>query len=303
MSRTIPAGLAAHVKLEQTSLATCWVVWGKQGRTLRGTDHDVDLEIPPDGSPTSGLPGLYKSRANISGSSAKASADMSVDNMEVAGAFNREEPEIDLTVAEMEAGLFDRAPVAVFRCNWQDPSQGLLYVTHGWLGEISRDSDGTYTTEIRSLAQALSQNIGQTYAERCNVIQFGDARCKFDVASVTRTLEVVSVTNRKLFTANISGGAPNPPTILYGGYLTFTSGACADFSKEVKRCDVVSGVATIELWEEMPDDFEAGDAASIAPGCDRLAATCRDVYDNLLNFRGYGVFAPGKDAFLKGPTG
>lgn len=302
--RQIPSALLTALRADLASTAVCWLIEKNNGETVRGTDHDRNIPITTTGSPSLGLEGVYLARANITGSATRSSADMAVDNMEVGGAVDDGTTgEIDVSVAEIEAGVLDRAPVVVFLVNWQRPDDGQVIIKRGWLGELSRDSDQAYRTEIRGLSQALSQNIGQSYAERCNVVELGDARCGFNVAAVARTATVTAVTSRKAFTVSLSpSSAPPSTTYFYGGRIAFATGANAGFGREVKRAVVTGGSATVELWEEMPADVEVTDAATLTPGCDRLLATCRDIFDNLDNFRGYGVFMPGRAALIRGPT-
>lgn len=304
MTRDVAAPLLAHFRGDLVTTAVCWVIEKRNGETVRGTDHDRNITVTATGSPSLGLEGTYLARANISGSATRSSADMAVDNLEVDGATDDGTTgEVDVSVAEIEAGVLDRAPVVVFLVNWERPDDGQLIIKRGWLGELSRDSDDAYRVEVRGLAQALSQNIGQTYAERCNVVQLGDARCRFNVAAATRTATVTAATSRKAFTATLSPAtAPPTATYFYGGQVTFTAGANAGFSREVKRAIVTGASVAVELWEELPADVSPTDAASLTPGCDRLLATCRDVFANLDNFRGHGVFMPGRAALIRGPT-
>jgi uncharacterized phage protein (TIGR02218 family) len=44
-----------------------------------------------------------------------------------------------------------------------------------------------------------------------------------------------------------------------------------------------------------------GDTYVIRPGCDKQLETCRDRFANLDNFRGYGVFCPGRDSLMRYP--
>ena len=50
----------------------------------------------------------------------------------------------------------------------------------------------------------------------------------------------------------------------------------------------------------MPNDVQVGDTFSIVAGCDHSLATCRDRFDNVLNFRGE-PHAPVSDDVIRGP--
>lgn len=296
--RTIAAELLAHLRGEVSTLAICWTIEKGNGDIIRSTDHDRDIEIA-----SGRYAGRYRSVANITGSDVRSTSDMSVDNMEVDGALSDAFEIPDITVAEIEAGLLDNAPVEVFGVNYNAPDSGQLIERRGYLGVPSRDSDGRYRVEVRGLAQRLSQNIGWTYSDRCNVVEFGDARCGFNVAAVTRTAIVTAVTSRRRFDIEITAGDP-PITPVYfdGAKLTFTSGANNTFFREVKRAAVDGTTLSITTWEEFPEDPVIGDTLSLPPACNRLLSTCRDVHDNIVNFRGYGVFIPGILKLMSGPS-
>ena len=247
--------------------------------------------------------GTYYAIANVTASDIASSSDMTVDNLEVTGAVP---PPLtvtsvpDITVEDIESGLLDMAPVQNLLCNWQAPSHGSFVIKSGFLGEITRTSDGRYTTEVRGLTQLLAQNIMDTYAPTCTVVSFGDARCKFPVASITVTGTVASGTSPQQFGVTLSEGSVIYPYA--HGKLTFTSGANAGFSREVKTDPHTNG-GVITFYEPFPDPVAPGDAYMLEPGCDRKLPTCRLIYNNLPNYRGYGVFVPGIDAILAGPTG
>jgi uncharacterized phage protein (TIGR02218 family) len=296
--RSIEAELLAHLRGEVSTLALCWTIEKGNGEIIRSTDHDRDIEIA-----AGRYAGRYRSVSNITGSDVRSTSDMSVDNMEVDGAFLDEWEIPDITVAEIEAGLLDNAPVEVFGVNYNAPDQGQLIERRGYLGIPARDSDGRYKVEVRGMAQRLSQDIGWTYSDRCNVVEFGDSRCGFNIAAATREAIVTAVTSRRRFDIEITAGAAAPtPTYFDGAKLTFTSGDNTDFFREVKRAVIAGSTLTITTWEEFPADPAIGDTLNLPPACNRLISTCRDVHNNVVNFRGYGVYVPGMLAIIRGPT-
>lgn len=296
--RAVSAELLAHLRGEVSTLALCWTIEKGNGEVIRSTDHDEDIEVT-----TGRYAGAYRAAANFTGSDVRSTSDMSVDNMEVEGAIPDEWEIPDITVAEIEAGLLDNAPVEVFGVNYNAPDEGQLIERRGYLGVPSRDSDGRYKVEVRGMAQRLSQNIGWTYSDRCNVVEFGDTRCGFNVAAATRQVVVTAVTSRRRFDIQINSGAAAPtPTYFDGAKLTFTSGDNSSFFREVKRAVITGMDLQITTWEEFPEDPVIGDTLTLPPACNRLLSTCRDVHNNVVNFRGYGVFIPGVLAILRGPT-
>lgn len=298
--KAIPPALLTHLRGEETSLAICWWIQRNDGPVIRGTDHDTNIIV--SSAVHADIIGEYAAGANVTGSNIKSGTDMSVDNMEVEGAIPLPDYDIvDITVQDIEAGVLDKAPVIVFFVNFNRPDDGQVVMRKGYLGEVARDSDNKYKTEIRGLVQLLSQNVGQTYGETCNVKRLGDTHCKLDISSLIRTGVVTAVTDRKHFVASVTPGTDPSRTGLYnGGTLHFLSGANSGFIREVKRAPIDTGSATVEFWEETPDEIQVGDTFELDPGCDKTLPTCI-LYGNALNFRGGGVFIPGIDALTKGP--
>jgi uncharacterized phage protein (TIGR02218 family) len=291
--KTIPVALQTHIDGDQVSMALCWIVTKSTGDVIQGTDHDKDITIS-----TGDLAGTYLSAANVTGSDLRNNSDLSVDNMDVE-TMAVDSPANGITFAEIEAGVINNAPVTVFTCNWDAPDDGQVILRKGYFGEVSVDSDYSIKAEIRGLAQRLSQQIGRVLSDRCDVVRFGDARCGFAVASVTATGVIATVTSNRAFTVTVDSPDPAWPYLPLGGEIAFTGGLNSGFEKEVKTVSYLAGVLTIVLYEEMPEDVVVGDAVEFVAGCDRLYSTCR-YYNNLDNFRGYGIFVPGALAVMRG---
>lgn len=319
MRADISPAMLEHLRSEQLTTAICWSIAKRDGTFIRGTEHDEDIHI--DGHPgvliTWGLAsvtfddasitfadleipsvsqefdGTYRAGANITASTVQSGSEMAADNMDVDGAIpNTVTDVIDVTVDDIEGGLLRQAPVTVFFVDWTDPNAGQVIMRKGFLGEIARDSDGMYTTEIRGLLQLLSQVFVETYGERCMVKRFGDERCKLDLTPYTHAGTVTAVTNRKAFATDLVLA-----TDFRGGEFTFTTGDNATYMREAK-----SGTGgTFTFWEGWPNEPQVGDTFSVIQACDRTVTACK-AYDNIVNFRGHGLFIPGIDALSKGPT-
>jgi uncharacterized phage protein (TIGR02218 family) len=57
----------------------------------------------------------------------------------------------------------------------------------------------------------------------------------------------------------------------------------------------------LELWQPMVAAIAAGDAFTVSAGCDKRFSTCRDRFENIVNFRGFPQM-PGNDFALSYPT-
>lgn len=289
-------------------MAFLWTIEMANGKMIRGTEHDLDITLgdqlnSPVDSPADKFAGTYYAIANVTAGDIASTSDMSVDNLEVTGAMAQVPYTAipDVTVDEIEAGLLDMAPVTVLICNWQAPSHGYFELKTGFLGDISRDSDGKYVTEVRGLTQLLSQIIIRTFSATCNAVKFGDRRCKFPVASITITGSVAAVTNRGEFSVDLAQASPRPPYRYVSGTITFTSGANQGFWREVKL-DPNEHHGVLQVWEDFPAEVAPTDAFTLSPGCDRQPLTCIFIYHNFNNWRGYGIFIPGLLALLAGPA-
>ncbi|QUN28702.1 DUF2163 domain-containing protein [Cupriavidus sp. KK10] len=78
------------------------------------------------------------------------------------------------------------------------------------------------------------------------------------------------------------------------GKVTFTSGDNAGYSAEVKA--FAPGFVTVAL--PFPFPVEPGDTYTISAGCDRTFGTCKNRFNNVVNFRGE-PYVPGLDTILR----
>lgn len=82
------------------------------------------------------------------------------------------------------------------------------------------------------------------------------------------------------------------------GAVTFETGANAGATIEVRGWTQTGGI--VSLFLKAPFAPAAGDRLYLWPGCSKsLGSGCHDKFNNVLNFRGFGVFTPGQD-FLVG---
>lgn len=303
--KTLTPAFASHIRQPVTTLAVCWLIRKANGELILGTQHDRDITITVSQHAIVDLTGVYRAQAAITGSDVRSGSDLSVDNMDVDGATETPrdtsgDVTIDITVADIEAGLLDNASVTVFIVNWDTPDAGQALLRRGRLGNLTRDSEGRYRTEVRGLSQLLTQQVGYVYQETCNVVRFGDSRCQFDVDAIRIESPITAVISNKQFSI-ADPGAPPPAGYPLGGEVLFIDGANTGFTREVKATTVAGGSLTVELYEELSTDVEVGDLIQITPGCDRRWSTCQQ-YNNLVNFRGWGVYIPGTLAMMRGNT-
>jgi uncharacterized phage protein (TIGR02218 family) len=274
--KSLSANLANHIAGETTTLVTCWKITRTDAAVFRFTDHVEDLVVSGD---------TYLAATGYTASAVQSSADLAVDNLEIDGVLDA----TTITEGDLLAGLWDYAAVEIFRVNYAATADGVLWLRKGRLGQI-RLNRATFVAELRGLAQALQQTIGEVYSPSCRA-NLGDTRCGFNLASVTVSGVVTGVTSRSVFAASARTEATG---WFDGGLLTWTSGANNGRSMEVKLWTLAGTVFTLAL--PMVGTIAIGDTFSVYPGCQKRVYTdCRDKFANIVNFRGE-PFVPGEEA-------
>ncbi|KGM34772.1 DUF2163 domain-containing protein [Inquilinus limosus] len=279
--KTTSTALRSHLDGELTTLATCWRLARLDGLVLGYTDHDRDLLV--DGVTYLASSGYTRTAiANQSG--------MAVDNLDLAGVIDHD----TIKPEEVRAGLFDYAEVRIFLVNWADLSQGQMLLRRGRLGEVGTAPDDTFQTELRGLAQALAQNVGEVYQTDCRA-DFGDARCKKDLAPLRAAATVTQPVDRRTVFASCAD-ARAVDGWFNGGLARFLSGPNAG-----KAIEIRSWTQAGNLVLHLPAPYlpAAGDTLDLTPGCDRTRDACIR-WGNIINYRGEPLL-PGRDEILKYP--
>lgn len=83
-----------------------------------------------------------------------------------------------------------------------------------------------------------------------------------------------------------------------GGALQFEDGSNEGRSIEIR--DWVQSTRTITLFLPTAFAIESGTLVRLYPGCDKLSSTCKDKFDNIINFRGF-AHVPGQDEYVSYP--
>ena len=136
-------GLAAHLAAGSTTLCRCWQVT-RQRRRPCSASPTTTARSPSTAS-------TYEPESGFDASEDTSATGFAIGGLEALGALSSER----LTAADLAAGLYDNAEVAVFLVNWTTPDERhLLRVGH--LGEVTRE-DGAFRAEVRGLAAALDQ--------------------------------------------------------------------------------------------------------------------------------------------------
>jgi uncharacterized phage protein (TIGR02218 family) len=285
--RTVASGLAAHVLLSSTRLASFIKIDRRDGLTIGLTSHDEPVTV-----------GALVYEPGFDPSSVVSNTGLSIDNLEAKGILDSE----SITEADVDAGMWDYAEVHVFQANWKDPTLGTVKELRGWFGEFTFAGSG-YTVELRNLAGALNTSIGELVGPGCSAT-LGDARCKVDLTEYTALGEVTAVTDNREFstdlasaTVRLTPSSTGTPTLGYfnAGLLTWLTGANADRQIEVKGY-LLDGSLALQL--PMVGTVAPGDTFSVSAGCAKSRDVCIAEFGNILNFRGFPDL-PGMDKILR----
>jgi uncharacterized phage protein (TIGR02218 family) len=281
--RNIPPALQAKLDSGVTTLCRCWILTRRDGVVQGFTDHDEDVVL---GEVT------CRAGTGLSGSEATQTLGLAVDGTEFSGALS----DGALNEDDLAAGRYDAAAVELWLTDWSEPGLRVL-LAKGALGEVRREGTA-FTAELRGLSQQLAQETGRLYTATCSV-DLGDARCTIDLGDPAFRGEgtvAAPLATSRFAAAGLDGFDDGWFT---AGKLTFTSGANAGLSVEVKT-HRKAGTVTLDLWQAMPEPIAAGDAFIVTAGCDKRFSTCHDKFDNVANFRGF-PHIPGNDFVIRYP--
>lgn len=282
--RSLDPDFAAHLASGVTTLATCWKIARADGAVLGFTDHDRALDI--DGV-------IYAPETGAGGAALQSSADLSVDNTEIAGALSSDA----LSAEDLAAGRYDGAAVEIWRVNWSDVSQRAL-LKRGVIGEVAREG-ARFRAEIRGLSHALDRVEGRIFQRGCDAV-CGDARCGVDLTAGAYQGggTVAAVLDDQRFLA--SGLHAFPAGWFAYGAILWTGGENAGARGAVKAHDKNASLDALSLWLPAGRPVVAGDAFTVTAGCDKRSETCAAKFGNLLNFRGFHLM-PGDDFAVSYP--
>lgn len=119
----------------------------------------------------------------------------------------------------------------------------------------------------------------------------GDSRCGVNLASFTTSTTVTAVTDNQTFSAS---SLTQDNGYFVAGEILWISGNNNGLRMEVKG--FLNGEVTLAL--PMANSIQAGDGFDIIAGCDKSDSTCKNVFNNFINFRGFPDL-PGQDKMFE----
>jgi len=238
------------------------------------TDYDTELVV-------NGI--TYVPAAGLTRTNLTSTADESVSNQELTSGW------VDAPENDLLAGKFDDAVVEVAFVSPRDLSLGEFIINKGNIGQVTWTADG-FRADIQSHMRKLARNISFVFTANCRHQLFSSPSpmkigyCGVSKPSYTVVGTIGSIIIDQLrFTSN---GISQPDGWARGGTITFSSGNNAGMTFEVRRFEVGADT-TIELFVPSSRSMQVGDQFELTTGCDKTLDTCKNKFNNVVNFGGF----------------
>jgi uncharacterized phage protein (TIGR02218 family) len=282
--RKFSAAMQAKLDARATTFCQCWRLARRDGVVMGFTDHDRDLAFNDV---------IFRANTGLSASQIESALGLSVGGAEASGAFADE----GLLESDLLNGLYDGAAVEIWLVDWSRvEDRALLDVAN--IGEIRR-GETVFKAELRSSAHVFDQQQGRAFQRGC-AADLGDARCGVDLRDPAfHAAGAVIAFAGGLLTLDLA--APFETGFFAGGALAFLSGANDGARLMIKTHRQEGLRATIAFWTPPARAVAAADMALLTAGCDKSPSTCRNKFDNIVNFRGF-PHMPGNDRVVAYPN-
>ncbi len=281
--RILPEDFQAHLNSGATTICNCWRLVRSNGEISGFTDHDRSIAF--DGT-------TFEASSGFDGTHVESQIGFAVGGSEVSGVLQSD----TLSESDLLNGIYDNARVELWRVNWTDPAQRVLFdVTT--LGEVRRGARA-FTAELRSLAHWFDQERGRVYQADCSA-DLGDSRCAVNLddprfrQSCTVT-EIVSPLRIKVDLQGFDAGW------FSAGTLKYVDGENAGVWQSVESFADGPGYSFVKLWTAPGSPIAIGTSIELTAGCNKRFSTCASKFANIENFRGF-PHMPGNDALLSHP--
>lgn len=198
-------------------------------------------------------------------------------------------------------GLFDNATVEIWSVPWENQGGEIPFrLITGRIGDIDQGVQRFNAEIVTPIVNIQQRPLLRKYTPSCRWI-LGDNNCTVDLDSlainsgVTGTVLHNASTNssRRVF---IDSSRFEESGFFDQGTIEWTSGDNSGITSEIKSFDG----STFTLWEPLLAPIQIGDSFTAKPGCNKLAETCKDKFDNFDNFGGF-PHVPGNDAIRETP--
>lgn len=230
---------------------------------------------------TGGFTAIYAFVPGFTASAALSSSLQGIQGL----AIEMPEENSAITQTDLNSGVYTDAQITIEYVNWADPQNGFMIIFAGVFGENTNTDEGELTFEIQGKFTRNRQMLINVYQPSCRA-DLGDSLCLFDIGAERREFTIDTVISQSVFqTTQLT----QDDDFWKLGVVRFITGNNAGVSIEVMASKTADG--EISMFLPAPLTMQAGDTGEIWPGCDKTLLTCRNRFDNVINFRGE-PFAP-----------
>ncbi|GAA0488422.1 DUF2163 domain-containing protein [Parasphingorhabdus litoris] len=267
----------AWLDLPLTTSCYAWRLERADGVTLGFVSHDRDLII--DSLRYRAAPGMVPSTIALSDS-------LEMDSVDIEGVMTS----AAISEADLMSGRWNGAMLSISFVNWESPTEDPLHLISGEFGEITRSGDA-FRVEMLGGTSFLDEAIAPLTSPTCRA-RLGDRACKVSLAKHQAEMKVTQIADSSLEFSELGGQAAD----YIFGELRWLSGQNCGLSFAI-----IGGEGdTIQLAEQPAQPVSIGDRALLTAGCDKNFSTCRDRFQNSINFRGE-PHLPGNDLLTRYP--
>lgn len=273
----------------------CARIVAQDGTTVRITEHPVDL-VMSNGQ-------VYRCDTGYEFTGYDDEASMAPGSFDLTGVLDH-----GISRDQLGSGVFDNARIYAFATTWKAPVEDEEPVALAFLGKTMLN-DSTYSTEVMSAEDVLSQQVGRNYSPQCpwtvfdrhlspngdQIIASDRSRCTGprsnpdgpDIDAYRVTGVITAVSSQFQFQDVSRTEADDWFT---AGEVLFTSGPNAGLAAIKIKQSTAGGQFTLHGGAYyLPG---VGDTYMMIPGCRlRLKEDCRDKYGNAVN-NGSQPFVP-----------
>lgn len=288
MTRTVPAPLLAEMTADDGFVVECLLIVARDGsrRAMTTCDVPITLDLGVDANG----PDVFAIGMTLSALTLATGLD--AGHAEARGAVDD-----DFPLPALLGGKWTGARAWLVQAS-PDVPDAFAPVMAGRVRDIT-PSEEEWVMEVRGHADAFNQIIGDLITPYCSA-ELGDVRCGFALAPVAAT--VTAVVDAMRFTVSYAGSFANDHFNL--GKVEWLTGDLAG-TEALQIFNFISGGAgagAVEMFEPLVALPQPGDTLNLFIGCPKTRASCRDLFDNAVNFRGYPE-VPGTPTLLRQDVG
>lgn len=260
-----------------TTRAYAWRLEREDGVVLGFVSHDHDVRI--DDFTYRAAPGMVPSTIALTD-------DLEYNSVEIEGVMTS----AAITVDDLLSGRWNGARLDIMLVDWANPENETVHLISGEFSEVVQ-SENRFRVEMLGPTSVLEEPVAPLTSPSCRA-DFGDRSCKISRHWHQQQCILTAADSEGLEFEALAGEAA-----LYGfGELRWLTGENCGLSFAI-----MSGSGNIIMLADQPrGDVTVGDRALLTAGCNKMFATCRDRFDNVVNFRGE-PHLPGNDLLTRYP--